>query len=97
MAIAAQLSVALAPLGEAREGRSMAAHVEVGGTATHYAHNDATCATCQARSLQGMAARAPAAPLNRPVIAVAFSAAPDHLAAADLLSHNGSRAPPSRI
>ena len=28
VAIAAQLSVALAPLGEAREGRSMAAHVE---------------------------------------------------------------------
>lgn len=96
MAVAAQLSIALAPLAEAREGRSTAAHVEVGGTATHYAHNDATCATCQARSLQGMAARPPAPLLIRVVLATAFVAAPYRLAAADLLTHNSPRAPPSR-
>jgi hypothetical protein len=94
---AAQLSVALAPLGEAREGRSTAAHVEVGGTATHYAHNDATCATCQARSLQGMAARTPATLLDRAILAMAYGVAPERFAAADLSSHNGPRAPPSRI
>jgi hypothetical protein len=97
VAVAAQLSIALAPLGEAQEGRSAAAHVEAGGTATHYAHNDATCAACQARSLQGIAARVPAPLLGRATLTTAFVASSERLNAADLLSHNTPRAPPRWI
>lgn len=60
-----QLVVALAPLGEGREGRSMAAHVDASGQNTHYTHDEATCAACQARSLQGaMAFVPPVLPLD---------------------------------
>ena len=54
-----QAVVAVAPLGEGREGRSMAAHVERSGRNTHYTHDPATCAACQARTLQGAMALVP--------------------------------------
>ena len=56
-AMAVQLVVALAPLAEGRDGRSMSAHVESSGTRGHYTHDDATCASCQARSIHGTTAR----------------------------------------
>ena len=52
-AMAVQFVVALAPLAEGRDGRSMSAHVESSGTRGHYTHDDATCASCQARSIHG--------------------------------------------
>jgi hypothetical protein len=54
--MAAQLTLAIAPLTEGRDDR-MASHVEAGGAQTHYAHNDATCASCQARSIHGTSPR----------------------------------------
>src|SRR5947209_3636176 len=79
VATVAQLTVALSPLVE-RE-RSMASHVESGSAAGHYAHNDATCPSCQARSIHGTAPRpevprvavrlAPETPTGRIVAVVA--------------------------
>jgi hypothetical protein len=57
VAMAVQLVVALAPLAEGRDGRSMSAHVESSGTRGHYTHDDATCASCQARSIHGTTPR----------------------------------------
>jgi hypothetical protein len=56
IAIVAQIVVALAPLTEGRYAR-MGSHVESTGSHTHVLHDDATCAACQARSIQGTAAR----------------------------------------
>ena len=97
VAMAAQLAVAFSQLAEGREGRSTASHVEASGTATHYAHNEATCATCQARLLQGLAERAPAPLVRDAVHATAVASAIDRLANADLNFHNTARAPPFGI
>lgn len=72
LAVISQVALALSPLGEAREGRGYASHVENAGTSTHYAHNDATCATCQARSITGLAAKAehPRTPSSAPTLAL---------------------------
>ena len=94
MALAAQLSVALAPLGEARYGASTAAHVEAGGTATHYAHNDATCAVCQARLLQGLAQRVAEPPFIAEVQTPPIVAAAERFVAPDALFPSQPRAPP---
>src|SRR5204862_5898741 len=94
IAIVAQLSLALAPFGEARERSSTAAHVELGGTSTHYAHNDATCAVCQARSLQALSARTPDALLTGPIGAITIVAVADRFIAAELHSLSNPRAPP---
>ena len=95
LAIVAQLSVAFASIADAREGQAMGAHVEQGGTSTHYAHSDA-CAICQARSLHGLAVRAAEPIPTGAVSATAFSAIADRLVAAELFSPSKSRAPPSR-
>ena len=97
VAMAAQLTVAFSQLAEGREGRSAASHVETSGTARHFGHNEATCATCQARSLQGLAERAPAPLVRDALSATAVATAIDRLTNADVLSHNTARAPPSRI
>jgi hypothetical protein len=97
VAILAQLSVALAPLGEAREGVSAAAHVETGGTATHYAHNDATCVVCKARSLHGLTARVPDASIAGRVGTNTVVGSPEPYVAAEFLSTGSPRAPPSSI
>ena len=57
LATAAQLVVALVPLAEGRVARTLSAHVEAGGTRIHVAHNEATCASCQARSIHGTTSR----------------------------------------
>lgn len=56
VAMVAQLVVAISPLAEGRDGR-MASHVEATGAQSHYTHNDATCAACQARSIHGTTSR----------------------------------------
>ena len=91
-----QVALALAPLGDARHGRSAAAHVERGHTATHYAHNDATCASCQARTLHGIAARAAAGLPERARYSTAFIAAAEQILSPEFFSPNSPRAPPSR-
>ncbi|HMC55597.1 MAG TPA: hypothetical protein VKH19_10525 [Gemmatimonadaceae bacterium] len=93
-AFVSQLAVVLSPLAEAREGQSFASHVEQGGTSSHYAHNDATCITCQARTLTGPTARPQTVPapteVSSPVISRVLPAA----IAAKLCRPKNPRAPP---
>src|SRR4029077_8938291 len=63
LALIAQVAVALSPLAEGRRP-GMGAHVESGGGTLHYAHDEATCASCQARSIHGTP-RAAGVPLPR--------------------------------
>lgn len=94
LAILAQLAIVVAGIGEGRAGVGYAAHVDPGGTSTHYSHNEAQCASCQARSIHGVAGVA-----QPPVV----SARPRELAAVTWLesyrdsridSQHLSRAPP---
>lgn len=59
LAMVSQAAVTLTALADGRDERSAASHVERDGTSAHYAHNDATCVICQARSLTGLAERSP--------------------------------------
>lgn len=95
VAIVAQLAVALAPLGETRNGASTAAHVEAGGTATHYAHNDATCAVCQARLLRDFTPRIPDGPISTVAHTRPCVAASECVVVADAVSPGAPRAPPA--
>ena len=90
VAMAAQLTVAFSQLTEGREGRSAASHVETSGTARHFGHNEATCATCQARSLQGLAERAPAPLVRDALSATAVATAIDRLPNADVWKPTGN-------
>jgi len=54
LAMVAQFVVALAPLDEGKEQR-WGAHVEADGPVSHFTHSEATCASCQARSILGTA------------------------------------------
>ena len=93
LALVAQLGVALSPLGEARN-KSTASHVESGGQQSHYAHNDADCAVCQARLHQGFTPRAPELPPVDAVFTPAVVHTVDRLLAPDLFSPASPRAPP---
>ena len=88
-----QLTVALAPLAEGRDGR-LASHVEASGATGHVAHNESKCISCQARSILGAPGRPATPPIQLAVSAgaemvrgdVAFSSA-SHL-------QSSPRAPP---
>ena len=94
LAVAAQLGIAAAPIGEARDVQGNAPHVEVAGTSTHYAHNSATCATCQARSLNGLAVRTATPLASHMAHARLLPAAAERVPFAFRLSRNNPRAPP---
>jgi hypothetical protein len=97
LAMVAQLGVALAPLAEGRPGRSMSSHIEAPGARGHYTHDEATCASCQARSIQGTASR-PAVPLLADVrIPAQLTRANDRVLSRGLNLHAHPRAPPSVI
>jgi hypothetical protein len=97
LATTAQFVVALAPLAEGRVTRTLSAHVESGGSRTHVAHNEATCASCQARSIQGTTSR-PVFDLPDVSLAAAVTvAAVDRAASSHLSPHANPRAPPSVI
>jgi len=95
LALVAQLAVGVAALGEARAGLGYASHIDPSGTSTHYAHDEAVCAACQARSLHGVvrlphpplvvAPRRELAPITAPESQNDSGAHPQHL----------SRAPPA--
>ena len=63
LAFWAQLMLVVAAIGEGQAGLGFAAHIDPAGTSTHYAHDEAACAACQARSLHGVAR-----PLHPPVV-----------------------------
>jgi hypothetical protein len=93
LAIVAQLGVVLSPLGEAQK-TSTASHVEPGGQQSHYAHNDADCAVCQARLHQGFAPRVPELPSTDAVSTPAVVHTVERLLALDFFSPASPRAPP---
>ena len=96
LAMAAQVAVALSPLAEGRE-RSWGSHVEAAGLNKHFAHSEATCAACQARSIHGTAGRIPARALVTQHVALA--PAPRSLAVVftDQYAQDNPRAPPTVI
>jgi hypothetical protein len=96
IAIVAQLVVAIAPLTEGRYAR-MGSHVESTGSHTHVLHDDATCAACQARSIQGTTARSAV-----PVVLAALAPSDivrsaDHDGSSDAHLQQNPRAPPRVI
>ena len=95
LALIAQVTVAMSPLAEGRPG--MGAHVESSGVKLHYAHNEATCASCQARSIHGTprAADVSLPPSNE--VATAVASAQVRVVAADRFSQDNPRAPPRLI
>jgi hypothetical protein len=97
LAMAAQLGVALAPLAEGRPGRSMSSHIEAPGAHGHYTHDEATCASCQARSIQGTTSR-PALPLLADVhVPAQRTGSFERVVSRGLNLHAHPRAPPSVI
>ena len=97
LALVAQLALLVAGIGEGRGGVGYASHIDPAGTSAHYAHNEAVCAACQARSLHG-AVRLPHPP--------AIATVPRQTAPVDRLQSflgstvdrdNLSRAPPTAI
>ena len=96
ISMATQLMLAAAPLLEGRDDR-MASHVEAGGTQTHVAHNDATCASCQARSIHSTAPRPAASFLDDAARAHTIIASVDRSISIDAYSPSSPRAPPAVI
>ena len=92
-----QGTVALTPLTEARQGIGAAAHVEASNRGHHYAHNDANCAFCVARSIHATTAPAPTPPAIREEsdarVVTRGMVAPTRIASAFRLS----RAPPPSL
>ena len=95
LALVAQLAVGIAAFGEGRAGLGYASHIDPSGTSTHYAHDEAVCAACQARSLHGVV-RLPHPPL---VIAqrreLAAITAPESHHDSGAHAQHLSRAPPA--
>lgn len=94
LALVSQLGLTLASLDDGRRGRSWASHVDAGGTSQHYAHDDATCVSCQVQSLYGAASRAAPPELPdaaRPQAPAALVARPP---ARSFTPHASPRAPP---
>ena len=96
LVMTAQLVVAVAPLAESRD-RRMDSHVEAGGHQTHRAHNEAACAACQARSIQGSTPRTPVPLIAGVAPAMIVVDAADRAVTPDTHSPSNPRAPPSVI
>jgi hypothetical protein len=96
LVMTAQLVVAIAPLSEWRDGRTVS-HVETGGTQTHHAHNEASCAACQARSIHGSTPREPMPLFDVEAPHIQFVGAFDRAISRESHSPANPRAPPSLI
>jgi hypothetical protein len=97
LALVAQLALALAGFGEGKAGVGYAAHFDPGGTSTHYVHDEAVCAACQARSLHGVA-KLPQPPMAPTVPRqVAPSDRLESYLGSNVDQQNPSRAPPSFV
>ena len=96
LALIAQVTVAFSPLAEGRRQGS-ASHVERDGVKLHYAHDEASCASCQARSIHGTPRAADVGP--PPAIGVATMVATERVnaVATDGFSQENPRAPPRLI
>ena len=96
LALIAQVTVAFSPLAEGRRP-GMASHLERGGVKLHYAHDEATCASCQARSIHGTPRAADVALPPSTEVAVTAATARVRVVAADRFSQDSPRAPPRLI
>ncbi|HSQ29943.1 MAG TPA: hypothetical protein VLN49_08845 [Gemmatimonadaceae bacterium] len=96
LAMAAQLAVALSPLAEGRE-RDWGSHVEADGARQHYAHSEATCAACQARSIHGTTGRPSAPPVRVRHVALGPSQRSIDAVSSDRFPQDNPRAPPTVI
>lgn len=96
LAMAAQLVVVLSPLAEGRE-RSWGSHVEAAGARQHFAHNEATCAACQARSIHGTARRSVAPAVAVRHVAIAPAQRGFEAVSSDQYPQDNPRAPPTVI
>ena len=75
----------------------MSAHVESGSTKGHYTHNEATCASCQARYIHGATARADVGFIPDQRVASAIIVSVDRAVSAAVSPQTNPRAPPSVI
>ena len=96
VALIAQVAVALSPLAEGRRPE-MASHVESGGVKLHYAHNEATCASCQARSIHGTPRPTDVGLRPSTEVSTTVAQAQVRVVAADRFSQDNPRAPPRLI
>ena len=96
VALIAQVAVAFSPLAEGRRP-GMASHVERGGVKLHYAHDEATCASCQARSIHGTARPAPVALPPSADVTTAVATLSVRVVDPDRFSQDNPRAPPRLI
>lgn len=96
-AITAQLVVALAPLAESRTERTLSAHVEQTGTRGHVSHNEATCASCQARSIHGTAPRPLFAVPDETLAVSSYVMAAERLVSTPFHPQANPRAPPTVV
>ena len=95
LAILAQLALGLSGLSEGKSGVGYHAHFDPGGTSTHYVHDEAVCASCQARSLHGDV-RLPHPPLVlAPRRELAPITAPESRHDSGAYTQHLSRAPPA--
>jgi hypothetical protein len=97
LALLAQTGVALAPLTEPGPSRIAAVHVEHSGSTGHYLHNEATCAACQARSIQSTLPHASPVSLTRDHVATAVVPSVERPAGTAPRIHAPPRAPPAVI
>lgn len=97
LAVAAQLVLCLSGLVEGKAGIGAASHVESAGTSAHYAHNEATCAACAARSLHGTAAPAASPPAPAGPEPSVNDSGPRTTPSFELAFSHPSRAPPAVI
>lgn len=98
VAVVAQAAVVLSAIAEGRDGIGAAAHVEATGrSATHYAHDEATCSACQARSLHGGTPQLPSGGAVLGIAHLAASGVSDAPPPVPALPTNPARAPPSVI
>lgn len=96
LAMFAQSVVAVAPLAEGRTAR-MSSHVESHGSASHFTHNEANCAACQARSLHAAAPWTKRAPVAGQQMSVSRPHATVVIVSADHSPQANPRAPPTLI
>jgi hypothetical protein len=96
LALIAQVTVALSPLAEGRRP-GMASHVESTGVRLHFAHHEATCAACQARSIHGTPRAADVGLPPSSEVGTIVATTRVRVVTAERFSQDNPRAPPGLI
>lgn len=94
LAMFAQSVVAVLPLAEGRTAR-MSSHVESNGSPSHFTHNEADCAACQARSIHAVSTPPVHPPLVERHAVVSRASAPASVPSPDHSPQANPRAPPT--